>query len=138
MSSPSVGFMDAVKKAFAGYCDYASRSRRSEYWFFALFDFLVIVVVSLIFGVIFTLIGISQVVPAIVAIVELVLFFGFMLPLSVRRLHDTGKSGWFILLGLIPFVGGIILLIFFCMDSQPETNEYGPSPKYSGSPGNVI
>ena len=138
MSSPSVGFMDAVKKAFAGYCDYASRSRRSEYWFFVLFDFLVIVVVSLIFGVIFTLIGISQVVPAIVAIVELVLFFGFMLPLSVRRLHDTGKSGWFILLGLIPFVGGIILLIFFCMDSQPETNEYGPSPKYSGSPGNVI
>ena len=138
MSSPSVGFMDAVKKAFAGYCDYASRSRRSEYWFFVLFDFLVIVVVSLIFGVIFALIGIGQVAPAIVAIVELVLFFGFMLPLSVRRLHDTGKSGWFILLGLIPFVGGIILLIFFCMDSQPETNEYGPSPKYSGSPGNVI
>ena len=100
--------------------------------------FLVIVVVSLIFGAIFALIGIGQVVPAIVAIVELVLFFGFMLPLSVRRLHDTGKSGWFILLGLIPFVGGIILLIFFCMDSQPETNEYGPSPKYSGSPGNVI
>ena len=138
MSSPSVGFMDAVKKAFAGYCDYASRSRRSEYWFFVLFDFLVILVVSLIFGVIFGLIGIGQVVPAIVAIVELVLFFGFMLPLSVRRLHDTGKSGWFILLGLIPFVGGIILLIFFCLDSQPETNEYGPSPKYSGSPGNVI
>ena len=138
MSSPSVGFMDAVKKAFAGYCDYASRSRRSEYWFFVLFDFLVILVVSLIFGVIFGLIGIVQVVPAIVAIVELVLFFGFMLPLSVRRLHDTGKSGWFILLGLIPFVGGIILLIFFCLDSQPETNEYGPSPKYSGSPGNVI
>ena len=138
MSSPSVGFMDAVKKAFAGYCDYASRSRRSEYWFFVLFDFLVIFAVGLIFGVIFGLIGIGQVVPAIVAIVELVLFFGFMLPLSVRRLHDTGKSGWFILLGLIPFVGGIILLIFFCLDSQPETNEYGPSPKYSGSPGNVI
>ena len=138
MSSPSVGFMDAVKKAFAGYCDYASRSRRSEYWFFVLFDFLVIFAVGLIFGVIFGLIGIVQVVPAIVAIVELVLFFGFMLPLSVRRLHDTGKSGWFILLGLIPFVGGIILLIFFCLDSQPETNEYGPSPKYSGSPGNVI
>ena len=138
MSSPSVGFMDAVKKAFAGYCDYASRSRRSEYWFFVLFDFLVIFAVGLIFGVIFGLIGIVQVVPAIVAIVELVLFFGFMLPLSVRRLHDTGKSGWFILLGLIPFVGGIILLIFFCLVSQPETNEYGPSPKYSGSPGNVI
>ena len=138
MSSPSVGFMDAVKKAFAGYCDYASRSRRSEYWFFVLFDVLVIFVVGLIFGVIFGYIGIGQVASAIVAIVELVLFFGFMLPLSVRRLHDTGKSGWFILLGLIPFVGGIILLIFFCMDSQPETNEYGPSPKYSGSPGNVI
>ena len=138
MSSTSVGVMDAVKKAFAGYCDYASRSRRSEYWFFVLFDVLVIFVVGLIFGVIFGFIGLGQVASAIVAIVELVLFFGFMLPLSVRRLHDTGKSGWFILLGLIPFVGGIILLIFFCMDSQPETNEYGPSPKYSGSPGNVI
>ena len=131
MSSPSVGFMDAVKKAFAGYCDYASRSRRSEYWFFVLFDFLVIFAVGLIFGVIFGLIGIVQVVPAIVAIVELVLFFGFMLPLSVRRLHDTGKSGWFILLGLIPFVGGIILLIFFCLDSQPETNDPYSLPIYS-------
>jgi len=51
------------------------------------------------------------------------------LAVSVRRLHDIGKSGWTILLGLIPFVGGIILLVFCCQDSQPGENKWGASPK---------
>ena len=137
MSSPSVGFMEAVKKAFAGKCDYDSRSRRSEYWCFSLFMCLV-EIVCIVIMIIFNLIGIGVVGIIMVAVVGLVLFFLCGLPLAVRRLHDTGKSGWFLLLGLIPFIGGFILLIFFCLDSRAENNQYGPSPKYSGSPGNMI
>ncbi len=51
------------------------------------------------------------------------------LGVAVRRLHDTGRSGWMILIGLIPFVGAIALFVFMCLDSQPGPNEYGPNPK---------
>ena len=61
------------------------------------------------------------------------------LAVNVRRLHDTGRSGWWILIGLIPVIGFIVLLVFECQDSQPGTNAYGPSPKevggYSQQPG---
>ena len=56
-----------------------------------------------------------------------------MISLVVSRLHDTGRSGFFIFVGLIPFVGGIILLYFCCLDSEERPNEFGPSPKYSSS-----
>jgi uncharacterized membrane protein YhaH (DUF805 family) len=52
------------------------------------------------------------------------------LAVTVRRLHDTGKSGWMLLIGLIPFVGPIILLVFYFTDGEPGANQYGPSPKY--------
>ena len=51
------------------------------------------------------------------------------LAVSVRRLQDTGKSGWFVLLGLIPLVGGLILIYFYAQDSQPGENQYGDNPK---------
>jgi len=51
------------------------------------------------------------------------------LAVTVRRLHDVGKSGWFILVGLIPLIGSIWLLVLFCTDSKPGENQYGPSPK---------
>ncbi|MDR2934962.1 MAG: DUF805 domain-containing protein, partial [Candidatus Adiutrix sp.] len=49
--------------------------------------------------------------------------------LGIRRLHDIGKSGWWLLLLLIPLVGAIIILVFLCLDSQPGENQYGPNPK---------
>ncbi|TJY41720.1 DUF805 domain-containing protein [Cohnella pontilimi] len=51
------------------------------------------------------------------------------LAVSVRRLHDTGRSGWWLLIGLIPLIGAIILLVFTCQDSQPGDNRYGPNPR---------
>jgi putative uncharacterized protein S3354 len=51
------------------------------------------------------------------------------LPVSVRRLQDTGKSGWFVLLGSIPLVGALILIYFYVQDSQPGENQYGANPK---------
>lgn len=55
------------------------------------------------------------------------------LAVGVRRLHDTGRNGWWLLIGLIPLIGAIVLLVFFFQDSQPGNNEYGPSPKAAGA-----
>lgn len=114
-----MGFADAVKSVLGQYAGFEGRARRSEYWFFSLFFFLVLFVVAILDGVIGTF-------PLLYLLVAL----GLILPsiaVGVRRLHDTGKSGLFYLLALVPF-GGIALLVFFCMDSQPA-NQYGPSPK---------
>ena len=130
--APRVGFGDAVKKAFGGYCDYKSRSRRSEYWFWVLFVFLVDVVLSIIGYVLASVTGVASLSNLLSGIFGLVILI-FSLPLAVRRLHDIGKSGWFLLLALIPLVGAIILIYFYVQDSQREQNQWGPSPKYGGN-----
>lgn len=114
-----MGFSDAVKSVLGQYAGFEGRARRSEYWFFSLFFFLVLFVVAIVDGVLGTF-----------PLLYLLVVLGLILPsiaVGVRRLHDTGKTGWFYLLGLVPF-GGFVLLVFFCMDSQPA-NQYGPSPK---------
>jgi uncharacterized membrane protein YhaH (DUF805 family) len=65
--------------------------------------------------------------------VSIVLALALFLPglgVSIRRLHDTGRSGWWLLIGLVPLVGLIVLIVFFVQDSQPAANAYGPSPKH--------
>jgi uncharacterized membrane protein YhaH (DUF805 family) len=109
-------FIEALKK----YAVFSGRARRSEYWYFVLFY-------ALLYAV-FLGVGFAIKVPFIVAIVV----FGLLLPhwgVSVRRLHDTGRSGWWILLGIIPLVGFIVLLVFFTADSEAGANKYGPNPK---------
>jgi len=106
------------------YAGFSGRARRSEYWWFALASFLASVVASIID----TAIGVS--------ILEWILTLALLVPslaVAVRRLHDTGRSGWWLLIGLIPLVGAIVLLVFFCQDSRPGTNQYGPSPKYQAA-----
>ena len=109
-----VSFMEAVKLAFAHYADFKGRSRRSEYWWFTLFN----VVVS---GVI------SVIIPDFSWIWTLVVFLP-SLSIVVRRLHDVGKSGWFYLWMLLPLAGYIIILVQMCKDSG-EDNQWGPNPK---------
>jgi uncharacterized membrane protein YhaH (DUF805 family) len=53
----------------------------------------------------------------------------------VRRLHDTGRSGWWYFIGFVPLIGGIVLMVFMVLDSDPDRNEYGPNPKVPGAPG---
>lgn len=53
---------------------------------------------------------------------------------GVRRLHDTGRTGWWLLIGFIPLIGAIVLIVFFVLDSQPGTNAYGPNPKETAAP----
>ena len=76
-------------------------------------------------GVIDNLAGINNVLGVIYSLAVLLPSLG----VSVRRLHDTGRSGWWLFIGLIPLVGTIILIIYMVSDSQAETNQYGPSPK---------
>ena len=129
-------FFDIIKNHYA---DFDGRARRKEYWMFVLW-FFVIYLAFVVFNTILISIG-SDVTNTLSMVVSVIFSLGCLaitipnLALAVRRLHDTGKSGWFLLIGLIPFVGGIILLVFYCMDSQPGDNEYGPNPKGIGNTG---
>lgn len=109
------------------YADFTGRARRSEYWYFVLFNFIVSILIGLSLGVIAGLLNM----PALVYLAYLWSLAVFIpsLAVSVRRLHDIGRSGWWLLLSLIPLVGAIILIIWHCTDSQPGTNQYGPNPK---------
>ena len=115
-----MSFADAVTTVLTKkYADFSGRARRSEYWFFVLAAILVYVVALVIGSVIgnqylYFLCILALIVPT--------------LAVSVRRLHDTNRSGWWLLIGLIPF-GGIALLVFDVTDSEAGTNQYGPSPK---------
>ena len=111
--------------------DYSSRATRKEYWMFVLYNILVILASCLVsVGVYAT--GIESL--ALIWDNFIQLGVGLLFPLAVtissislmvRRLHDINKSGLFILLGLIPFVGGIILLVFALLETKPETNQWG-------------
>lgn len=119
-----VSFSQAVRMAFDSYCRFQGRSSRSEYWWWVLF----VAILSFCIGIVEGILGFSMTaVQATSGILSLVLLLPG-LGLSVRRLHDIGKSGWWILLGLIPVVGAIILIIWFACNSEMTENRYGPVP----------
>lgn len=122
-----MGYFDAVRVCLAEkYADFSGRARRSEYWWFFLFNIVVSIVAAIVdailntggmfysFGLLGLLSTLALLIPGIAV--------------GARRLHDISKSGWWLLLAFIPLVGAIILLVWFCQDSHGE-NEYGPSPK---------
>ena len=109
-----VSMIDAVKLFFTRYIDFKGRSRRSEYWWFCLFNMIVGFVLGLILTDFSWIWSLVTLVPG--------------LAICVRRLHDVGKSGWFYLWVLLPLAGFIIILIQFCKDST-EDNQWGPNPK---------
>ncbi|MEM6770413.1 MAG: DUF805 domain-containing protein [Bacteroidota bacterium] len=126
--------VEYVKMALNKYADFTGRSRRSEFWFFYLAFVISVFVVAFVGGLIGGLLGgaTGSEAAGIIPIALMgILMLGFIVPylaVAVRRLHDTGKSGWWMLLSLIP-VGGLVLLIFFCLDSEPGANKWGPNPK---------
>ena len=116
-------WLTAIKK----YADFSGRARRTEYWMFILFN-LMFAIVAIVFdsilrsaseepgyGLFYALFSLAIVVPT--------------WTVTVRRLHDVGKSGWWIFISLIPIIGGIWLFILTVSDSQPGDNQYGPNPK---------
>ncbi len=105
------------------YAVFEGRARRTEYWMFALFNFIIYVV----------LLTLSLITHSIAFIVLMYVYgFAVLIPglaVMVRRLHDTNRSGWWIFISFVPLVGGIIMLVFSLMDSYPGTNQWGPNPK---------
>lgn len=116
------------------YADFSGRSRRKEYWMFILG----VVIVAVILGIIEGILGINGMVGGVYGPLTILLLLGILIPsiaVQVRRFHDQGKSGWFVLLGFIPLVGGLIVLVFMCLEGTNGPNEYGPDPKGAGDPG---
>lgn len=116
-------YLEVLKK----YAVFSGRARRKEYWFFVLFNIIISIVLAVIDGVtgsfspeagmgllggIYTL---AVLIPSIAV--------------SVRRLHDTERSGWWLLIALVPLIGAIVLLVFMVQDSKPGQNQYGANPK---------
>lgn len=106
-----IGFVGVLKSFWVNYFNFSGRARRKEYWLMA------------VWNMIFSLI------PIIGWLVIIAGCIGYI-SLAVRRLHDIGRSGLLLLLGLIPFIGSIILFVFYCMDSELGQNKWGASPKY--------
>jgi uncharacterized membrane protein YhaH (DUF805 family) len=117
-----MGFMDAVKAVLTNYVGFSGRARRSEFWWFFLFQVIVNILSTIVgnaigFALLPNLVGLALLLPG--------------LAVGVRRLHDTGRSGWWWLIGLIPLVGIIVLIVFWVGDTQAGANKYGASPKES-------
>jgi uncharacterized membrane protein YhaH (DUF805 family) len=110
------------------YAVFEGRARRKEYWMYQLFNVLVMLLLYLPSA----LIAVAADTPALASLLPALYLLGVLLPtiaVAVRRFHDQDKSGWWYLLALIPSVGGIILLVFMCLDGTPGPNKYGPNPK---------
>lgn len=117
--------MNWYLKVLKQYADFSGRARRKEYWIFALFN-LIFVYLSIILFKIFQFEGLSYV------LINVVYFLAIIIPsiaVVVRRLHDVGKSGWMILISLIPIIGTIWLLVLMVTDSDAVENKYGQNPK---------
>ena len=111
-------FLIVLKK----YADFTGRARRSEYWFYYLFYMIIYIALTVVEHIV------HDGVPVLASLFAL----GMLVPsiaVSARRLHDTNRSGWWMLIGLVPLIGGIILLVFMCTDSEAGENRFGPNPK---------
>ena len=122
-----VGGMNWYLQAWKKYAVFSGRARREEYWYFVLLNILIAIMLDLIdaltgsfsrragMGLLSGIYALAVLIPGI--------------SIAVRRLHDISRSGWWLLFGLIPLIGPIVLIVFLVSDSKPEQNQYGPSPK---------
>lgn len=136
-----MGFLEAYKSFWKNYVNFSGRSSRSAYWYVVLWNAIIIsilYILILVFTVFtaatssvsdatgdFTFImtsGSTLLILLLLFLYELATFIP-LLALTIRRLHDSNKSGWFVLLSLIPFVGSIIMIIFMCMPSEPSFSD---------------
>ena len=118
-----MNFVDAVKSGFQNYVTFSGRAARSQYWYWALFCILVGICSVVIDAALFP----QSYMRPVNAIAELVLFLP-TLAVSIRRLHDLDRSGWWFLLIFVPLIGGIWILVWFCMRGTVGPNRFGPDP----------
>jgi uncharacterized membrane protein YhaH (DUF805 family) len=115
-------YLEALRK----YAVFEGRARRKEYWFFLLFT----IIVTLMLSFIDEMLGIFDTETG-VGLLSGIYSIGVVIPciaVGIRRLHDTGRSGWWLLITFIPVIGGLVLLVFTVLESQPGENDYGPNP----------
>lgn len=120
--------LDWMTMPLKRYTDFSGRSRRKEYWMFVLGVFIVAVVLGIIEGIL----GLSGMVAGAYGPLTVIFLLGLIVPsiaVQVRRFHDQDKSGWFVLLALIPLLGGLIVLVFMCLEGTKGPNRFGPDPK---------
>ena len=113
--------MEWYLKVLKNYVGFEGRARRTEYWMFVLFN----IIASIILSILEWIVGLPAVLSTLYSLAVLLP----SLAVTFRRLHDTGRSGWWVLIGLVPFIGAIVLIVFMCLDSEPGDNQYGPNPK---------
>jgi uncharacterized membrane protein YhaH (DUF805 family) len=114
-----MGFTDAIKTRLNKYATFDGRASRSEYWYFVLFYFLLLLAATIVdkaivnFPVFQTILVLALIVPHIAV--------------AVRRLHDSDRAGGWIFVCLVPIIGGIVLLVWLCTRESPTTNRFGPA-----------
>jgi uncharacterized membrane protein YhaH (DUF805 family) len=116
-------FVEALKK----YAVFSGRSRRKEYWYFVLF----VVIISIALSLIDSLIGAYDRSSG-AGLLSTIFSLAILIPsiaMSIRRLHDIHRTGWWVLISLVPLIGWIVLLVFHVQDGTPGTNRFGPNPK---------
>ena len=109
-----MNFVQAVQVCLRKYVDFEGRAARPEFWWFALFQVIVLVVAAMLGRAAYTIAGLALVLPS--------------LGVGARRLHDMGKSGWYLLIHLIPVIGILVLIYFWVQPPQAESNNYGAPP----------
>ncbi len=121
-------FGQSISRCFSKYCTFTGRASRSEYWWWILFT----AIIGLLFGIPSGLQSIHESSPSGLPVISYIVSAVLFLPslgVLFRRLHDTGKSGWWWLIGFIPVIGTIILIVFCCQPSQTFPNQYGGVPE---------
>lgn len=132
----TMGFGDAIRVCMKEkYASFEGRATRAEYWYFYLFFILVLIGGAIVGGILGAILsgGDGEVAAGLAVIVYGIIALGFVCPaisVLVRRLHDTGRSGWWYWIALIPYIGGIVIFIFTLLSSQDRDNEYGPYVRY--------
>src|SRR5688500_19699319 len=118
-----MSFTAAVRSVFSQYAQFGGRARRSEYWWFVLFSILVGIVASILDSVLGTDFEGSATSSGIISLIVNLALLLPSLAVGARRLHDTDRSGWWLLIALIPLIGAIVLIVFFVKDSTQRSEE---------------
>ncbi len=125
-------YLEALKK----YAVFSGRARRMEFWYFVLFNIIVAVVLSLIDRLLGTFSATGN-----IGLLSGIYSLAVLIPtiaVTVRRLHDTDRSGWWILINLVPLIGSIVLLVFELLPGTPGSNRFGPDPKGATGEARVV
>jgi uncharacterized membrane protein YhaH (DUF805 family) len=138
-----MSFVDAIKSVFSKYATFSGRARRSEFWYWVLFNLLV----GAVLGVFTSATGGFEIDPVsgmpsygATGVISNVVSLALLIPsiaVTVRRLHDTDRSGFWWFIGLVPFVGWIVLLVFCALEGTRGSNRFGADPKAAEQPATV-